>query len=222
MYKRILYTFLVAIFIIGCAPEPEPEPEVVEAPPPPPPTPEEIAAKIINELQLNQPLPPSDFVIPPELVAGMKAAASNQKAMLSATEDGKKALAIVSQQVDSRLRQSFNSEVWSLTLALSDLHTILNPGSVKFDGERIRAIAELSRPVVVIKGIVNDGTTGRPFARLEITLPLEGRTVTETMKQDEQLYGIRFVEVIGNSHGIVFEYRETGELFDVLTNAASK
>jgi hypothetical protein len=224
MYKQLLYIFLLSIFIIGCTSEPE-EPEPIEnelPPPPPPPTPEEIAGKIINDLQLNSPVPPPGTDIPIAMLTALKTTISNEKARLSATEDGKMALAIVSQKVDSKVRQCFNSESWALVLALSDVHEVLNPGSKKFDSERIRSIAELSRPIIVIKGIINDGVTDRPLALLEITLPLEGRTVTESMKKGDLLHQVRFVELIGNNQGIVFEYVQTGDTFDVLTKNASR
>jgi hypothetical protein len=80
----------------------------------------------------------------------------------------------------------------------------------------------LSRPIVIIKGILHDGTTDRPLARLQMFLPMEGRTVMESMKQGDIMYNIRFVEVIGSSQGIVFEYLATGEMFEVLTKAASR
>jgi hypothetical protein len=221
MFKTLLYTLLMGIFIIGCAGEVLEE-EPIEEVAPPPPTPEEVAEKIINDLQLMTPLPPPGTTIPPEIIAKMKTSLQGEKARLSATEDGKRALAIVSQRVDSRARQCFNNQLWPFVLAISDMHIILNPGSKKFDIERNRAVAELSRPIIVIKGILNDGATNRPLARLEITLPLENRTVTESMKQGEQLYGVRFVEVIGHSQGIVFKYLETDDLFEVLTKAASR
>jgi hypothetical protein len=44
----------------------------------------------------------------------------------------------------------------------------------------------------------------------------------ESMKQGDIMYNIRFVEVIGSSQGIVFEYLATGEMFEVLTKAASR
>ena len=222
MYKKVLYTLLMCIFIIGCAEEPIEEPEGDLPPPPPPPTPEEIAGKIINDLQLNGPPPAAGASVPPDIANRMKATMSSQKANLSATEDGKMALVIVGHKVDSRVRQSNNNESWAFVLLYTDLHIVLNPGSKKFNAERIRAVAELSRPIVVIKGILHDGTTNRPLARLAITLPLENRTVTETMKEGDELYNIRFIEVIGNSQGIVFEYVTTGDTFDVLTRNASR
>jgi len=120
------------------------------------------------------------------------------------------------------IRQTYNNELWSFVLVYADIHGILDPGSKKFRAQRDRAIAELKRPTVVIKGILSDSVTNRPSAILRITFPLDGRTVTETMKQGDLLHGLRFVEVIGNSQGIVFEYVETGEPFEVLTKAASR
>ena len=223
MYKKLLYTILLGIFIIGCGGEPEEEVKEDDAPPPPPPpTPEQVAVKIVDDLQLNAPNPPIGTKIDPGVAGNMLGIATTQKVQLSATEDGQRALAIVSLKVDSKVRQTYNNELWSFVLVYSDIHGILNPGSNKFNAERIRSIAELKRPIVVIKGILHDAATNRTTAQLQLTFPLEGRTITESMKQGDVLHGLRFVNVIGSSQGIVFEYVETGEAFDVLTKAASR
>jgi hypothetical protein len=220
MYKSLLYTLLLAIFIIGCA-EPEPkEPET--PPPPPPPTPEEVAQTIIGTLALNGPMPMEGSTIPTNVAQQMISETRRQTGALGATPDGQLSLSIVSKKVDSRLRKMYNNEHWSYVFTLAEMHLLLNPGSPKFDVEKQRAVVELSRPIVIIKGILHDGTTDRPLARLQMFLPMEGRTVMESMKQGDIMYNIRFVEVIGSSQGIVFEYLATGEMFEVLTKAASR
>lgn len=219
MYKRLVYIILMAIFIIGCS---EPEPEVVEAPPPPPPpTPQEIAAKIINDLKLDAPLPAPGASFDPAALATATQQLTQKKAQLAATEDGKLSLQIVSQKINSRVRASFNNELWGHVLAYSGMHEILNNGSTKFLAEKTKAVAELKKPKVTIKGILNDGQSGSRSAYLDIYLPFENVTHSESMKIGDQLYGIRFVEIIGNNQGIIFEYMETGENFEVLTKAAS-
>lgn len=219
MYKPVLYTVLLAIFIIGCA---EPAPKEPETPPPPPPTPEEVAQTIINTLALNGPMPMEGSAIPANVAQQMISETRRQKSSLGVTEDGQFSLSIVSKKVDSRCRKMYNNEHWTYVFTLAEMHLILNPGSPKFDVEKQRAFIEMSRPIVTIKGILEDGTTNRPLARLQMRLPMEGRTVQESMKQGDVMYGIRFVEVIGGSQGVVFEYLATGELFEVLTKTASR
>ena len=222
MYKKLLYTILLGIFIIGCGGEPEEEIEDDVPPPPPPPTPEQVAAKIVDDLQLNAPNPPIGTKMDPGVAGQMLGIARTQKVQLSTTEDGQRALALVLAKVDSKVRQTYNNELWSFVMVYSDIHGILNPGSNKFNVERVRSIAELKRPIVVIKGMLHNAATNRTVVQLQMTLPLEGRTITESMKQGDVLHGLRFVNVIGSSQGIVFEYVETGESFDVLTKAASR
>lgn len=221
MYKHILYTILIAIFIIGCS---EPVEEVDEdiPPPPPPPTPQEVAAKLSNDLKLDAPLPAEGATFDPAELARMTNLLKQQNAQLSATEDGKISMQIVSQKIDSQVRKCYSNERWAHVLAFSDMHLILQPESTKFIAERTLAVAELKKPQVTIKGIIKDGSSGSRLAYLEIYLPFEGKTYSESMKLGDQLYGIRFTEIIGNNQGIIFEYLETGESFEVLTKAASK
>lgn len=221
MPKRLLYMLLAMVFIIGCAAKEE-EPEEEEAPPPPPPpTPEEIAAKIVNDLGLDGPVPGPGSSIQASEAQRLLEITKQQNVQLSATEDGKRSLAIVSNKIDSRIRACFNNEAWSHVLAYSEMHLVLEPGSVKFLNERTKAIAELKKPKVTLKGILNDPSTNRQIANLEIFLPLENRTVSETMTLGDQMYGLKFTEVVGNNQGVVFEYLETGDFFEVLTKAAS-
>ena len=220
MYKRLLYIILIAIFIIGCS-KPVEEEVVEEEPPPPPPTPEEIAAKIVNDLQLDKPLPAAGSTFDPGLLGTFTAKLKAEKAQRSATQDGKIALQIVSKRIDQRIRQCFNNELWSHTLANVELHLIMEPGSTKFIAEQTRAVAELKKPKVTIKAIISDGQTGARMAYLDIYLPLEAETRSESMKLGDQMYGIRFTEIIGNNQGIIFEYMETGENFEVFTKAAT-
>lgn len=222
MPKRLLYMLLAMIFIIGCAAKEE-EPEEEDAPPPPPPpTPEEIAAKISNDLKLDGPIPGPDVRIEAGEAQRLLQIAQQQNVQLSATEDGKRSLQIVSQKVDARIRACFTNEAWSHVFAYTELHLVFQPDSVKFLAERNRSIAELKKPQVTVKMILNDPTSRRQIAHLEMFLPLENKTVNETMKIGDQLYGLKFVDVVGNNKGVLFEYAETDDTFEVLMKAAQE
>ena len=89
--------------------------------------------------------------------------ARTQKVQLSTTEDGQRALALVLAKVDSKVRQTYNNELWSFVMVYSDIHGILNPGSNKFNVERVRSIAELKRPRVPPGAVgARDRRRGRP------------------------------------------------------------
>lgn len=222
MTKRLLYLFLAMIFIIGCAAKEEEPEEEPPPPPPPPPTPQEIAAKIVNDLGLDGPLPESSAKVNPNNAKKLLNIASTQNKQLSATEDGKKALQIVNRKLDSRIRACANNEAWAHTLMYTEMHNAFVPDSAKFLAERNRAIAELKKPEVTLKGIINDAATGRQIAYLEMYLPLTKETVTENMRLGDTLHGLKFTEVIGNNQGVVFNYIETDDTFEVMTKAASK
>ncbi len=212
---------ILSIMFIGCSGETEPA--VPDAPPPPPPpTPQEMADGIIRSTNLDAPPPPAGSKFPQAEADKVKNIFKQKKAELSATEDGQRALTMVSLRVNQKIRVYEQSQLWEHVLVFSELHTILNPGSKKYLDLQRRAVAELQRPVVSVKGFVSDGNSGQKIAFLDLYLPLQGETISDRMRLGEEKYGIKFVEVIGRDQGILFEYMVTGDTFEVLTNKASR
>jgi hypothetical protein len=212
---------ILTILFVGCSGESEPA--LTDAPPPPPPpTPQEMATEIVKSINLDAPPPPPGSKFPPAEADKIKNVIKQKKTALSTTEDGKRALAMVSRRIDQKLRTFEQSQLWEHVLVFSELHTILNPGSKKFVEVQQRAVAELQRPEVTVKGFVSDGNSGQKIAFLDIYLPLEGETINDRMRIGEEKYGIKFVEVIGRDQGVLFEYMATGDTFEVLTSKASR
>ena len=209
----LLAVVAMAFCVTGCG---EREPKKSETPPPPPPTPEEIADKIMTDLQLKEPLPAVGSTMPEQASAKFLNAVRSAKTRNSTSADGKQALLLVSQKLDSRLRALVKNELWEHVLTYCDGHLILNPGSPKFNRTREKTISELRKPKVTIDGFFFDGNTKQTSVFMDFYLPIEKKTYRAQVRVGEELYGLKLVEIIGNNQGVTMEYLETDETFDVL------
>ena len=216
----LLAVLAMALCMAGCA---EKEPERPDTPPPPPPpTPQEIADKIMTTLQLNQPLPALGSTMPKQASTSFLNAIRNAKSQHSANPVGKQALQIVSQQLDSRLRALENNQLWEHALTYCDAHLVLNPDSHKFDRTREKAVAELRKPRVTIRGFYTDGNTNQTAVFMDFYLPITKESHREQVRVGEEFYGLKLVAIIGNNQGVTMEYLETGEATDVLAGTANR
>ena len=218
--QRIFSLFAVlafALVLAGCGERKPPEP-----PPPPPPTPEEIAAKIIADLRINQALPAPGSTLPAEASRNFLNAVRGAKTQNSISTDGKQAMLIVSQKLDVRLRALDKNELWEHLLNYCDAHLILNPGSKKFTRSRDKAIAELKKPRVTVEGYFHDGNTGQTAVFMNFYLPIEKVTRQEEVRVGEEFYGLKLVQIIGKNQGVTMEYMETDETYDILSERANR
>jgi len=212
----ILMLMLIALTggVTGCAPK-EP-PKKAEPPPPPPPTPEELAAKIIADSGLNDPLPAAGTGFPSEAADKLKKAMSGARRNHKDTPEGQRVLQIVNQQVDQRIRALEGALAWEHTLGTIEGFEALNPGSPKWSTSKERALIELQKPKVKIIGFMQDA------AILEFYLPITKQTDKQRVRPGEEFHDVTLVEVIGNNQGVRLRYGATGETFDVFTKSASK
>lgn len=209
----LLAVLAIAFFAAGCEEKPPPEPET-----PPPPTPQEIAAKIVSDLQLKSPLPAPGSTMPRNASQKFINTVRTAKSQNSASDDGKQALAFVSQELDRRLRTLESQELWEHVLTYCEAHLIFNPGSRKFDRARDKAVVELRKPKVTVHGFYIDGNTNQTAVFMDFYIPTEKKTYREQVRVGEEFYGLKLVEIIGNNQGVTLEYQETDETFDVLTD----
>ena len=217
MYKHIVYTLFIAIFIIGCK---EPEPEVIVEPPPPP-TAQVLALKVYNDLNLKGQVPSAKNVISDAVVTRMEGELKRHKDALSREVNGEDALALIRHAIDTRIKECEETAAWTQVLALIRMHLVLKPGSKKHIIIQDRAIVQLKKPVVSIKGFLTDNKTKRKKALLDFFIPLENVTYSETMLQGEQLHGLRFEKVIGDDQGIIFFYIDADERFEVFMGSST-
>lgn len=185
---------------------------------PPPPSPEEVAQKIIADAQLNKPMPAPNSSLPPAARQTILDLLRREKNRLQGTEDGDQALAIVARKVDQRIRRYERAELWEHVLTLTDAHLIFKPGSSKFNHTREKALTELRKPRVTVRGLPDFG--GQRIAMLSFYLPMTNQTFIEHMAIGEEMHGVRLLGVFGEDRGVRMEYLETGERFIAYIPAA--
>ena len=101
---------------------------------------------------------------------------------------------------------------------MTDAHLIFKPGSGKFNHTRDKAILELRKPRVTVRGLPE--FDGRKVAMISIYLPLTSQTYFERMAIGEEMHGVRLLSVFGEDRGVRMEYLETGERFVAYLPAA--
>jgi len=218
-YAPLLMVAIALTGLIGCSSEPA-EPDT--PPPPPPPSPEEIAQGIIGELQLNAPLPAAGSKLAPDAAANFLSALRTANTKNASNPDGERAMRIVSQKLDSRLRELEGNKLWEHVETYVKGHKLLNAGSKKFDHVAEMAERELTKAVVTVKAFFTDGNTGETAAFLDFYLPKEKTTDSYQVRIGEEFHGLKLVGIIGNNQGVTMEYMETDQTFDVLIASAQK
>jgi len=116
-FLPVLVVLIAVCSFVGCA-EKEPPPPA-EPPPPPPPTPEEIAAKIVAESGIGDPLPEASATFPQEAADKLKNRLRSAKNQNNSTPDGQRALQLVNQQLDQRIRALEGSGAGNMCSATS-------------------------------------------------------------------------------------------------------
>lgn len=219
-FKFALLALVVAtLSLSGCESKSDRErPERPDIEAPPPPSPEEIAKRIVEEAQLNAPIPKRGSSLPPSVRQTILDLLRRENNRLKGTEDGDRALAIVARRVDDRVREFERAELWEHVLTMTDAHLIFKPGSSKFNHTRDKAVLELRKPRVTVHGLPE--FDGRKVAMLSIYLPMTSETFSERMSIGEEMHGVRLLGVFGEDRGVRMEYLETGERFVAYIPAA--
>lgn len=208
---RITLIVLLVAFLAGCEKEAE---EVVEPAAPPPPTPLEIADEFFATTGLNAPPPAPGTPLPPGYAQRFVGVVKNFRQANASGAEGKGAITIVSRKIDERITGFERVFLWEWVLAYSDGHVALHPDSTKWAISRERAIVALKKPKVTIKGLPE--VLGEKVALLDFFLRAEGKRYSERLRIGDEMHGLKFVKVIGRDRGVMMEYLETGETFEVM------
>lgn len=224
-HRFLHYAALVLVAIVfgilpGCGggSEPAQPSQTGDAAAPPPPTPEEIARRVITDLELDAPLPARGARLPASVRATMLSQFDQQKATLSKTPEGQAALEIVKQKTEDRIEALCNAQLWEHVVAYTDAYARLDPDAKKFDEMRAKAEVELRKPRVKVTGLPQ--VNGHQVAMLSIYIPLTSETHKETLSVGEEMHGVKFLGVFGENRGVRLEYIETGERYTALLDSA--
>ncbi len=205
---------LIAISLGGCSGSDEPtKPKagVVDPNAPPPPTPEQISKRVITELGLDQPLPPPGSRLNSATRGTTLEMFKRQHTELSKTPEGQAALKMIQKVLEDRIAAYEAGEFWEHILTYTDAFAIFQPTSKKYERVKEKAMRELRRPRVTVKGLPE--VEGHKMAFLNIYIPLTSETFNERLSIGEEAHGIKVLGVFGNDRGVRLEFLETGERY---------
>ncbi len=215
--KRYAAALIVLMLVLtGCGDILGPRPEKktdVDPNAPPEPTAQDIANKIINDAQLDTPIPLPGGSFSPALKTNMLNMLRTAKAQYSADSKGQEALRFVEQRIDRRIKEFKNAEAWEHVMAFTDAFLVFKPESKKYNRLREQALVQLRKPRLTLRGLPI--LQGQKVALVRFYIPLDNSTYNERMFIGEELHGIKLRSVFGDDLGINVEYLETGERYVV-------
>lgn len=190
------------------------------APPPPPPEPvgpqtkEEVYALIsptINPLRNaiipNAPML-SDFERE-QVMTGLRNANVNYGSL----SFGQEALKELGYEIMEIARKANQESNYKLVMTCIDAIELLSMESqlLKRLGERADVILE--RPLVRVRGFLDDHEKGDTYAFLDIVNSKTGEVEKMQARPGDEFNNLKFVRILGNNSGILFEYQRIPGLF---------
>lgn len=195
--------------------------EIAKEPPPeepPPPSAQEIAQQILTDAQLTMPLPARGSRVARVERDTLLRKLQEAKRLHSGAEEGREALRIVERKVEERIRASADAKLWEHAMMYIDAYEIFNPDSTKFRLTRERALQQLRKPIVTVRGLPY--VEGRKVALLSFYMPLSHRTESVQLQIGDELYGMKLLGIVGEDRGVDLRYLETGEVVRALLPSA--
>jgi hypothetical protein len=205
---------LALLVFVGCG---EPEPEVPDTPvrqPPPKKTAEQLYNDTMSRLtpNLRANAPKSAQLV--EIVTEV-----NGKFRPPAEPNGEEAINRIKRELNSRIDNASRASQWQLVIAISNALDVFAKGPPERTGElkkidrlRLRARAELSKPILKVKGFADD------YVFLEITIPTTNTKYSEQVREgdsfldDPQNPGqklLRLEKIIGDNREVRIYYYQT-------------
>ncbi len=206
MNKNIVTVLLLALSLFAaaaCERQPPPPPPEPENAPPPEPTPEEYRAQMKGTMgQLLQPgaPPPPDMTIQ-DIINQMQ----SRRLQLTATDNGRGALQLITTDVDEAIRGAREEEQWVKIKALCMVYAALQPGNERYNKLMEQAQIMINRPKITVTGFVE--LDGELYAFIDLFDPKTGQSTNYRCREGEEFHGVmRLVRIIGNQQSIEVEY----------------
>ncbi len=203
MKKRITLAslgLLIIVLVAACKPEPPPPPP---PPPPPEPTAEEYYQQlrtIMGNLLMSGIQAQHDSAIP-DLLNQLQA----RKAQLTASENGRNALQMLSRDVEESIKKAREEERWRKISALCRVYMTLHPDNPRFERTREYADLMLKRPVLTVTGFME--LDNELYVFIDLFDPTDGKTTAYRVREGEEFHtNMRLVKIIGNQYSIEVEY----------------
>ncbi len=211
-------TILIFILAVACAACKEKEPpKPVEAPPPPPPSAEQLRSEALNTLTaiLTPGVPATKEEVQQkvnEIVSKLNPEPNGATAKTMITSDVRELLKTAKTTAETTNQPND----WNAVLKMCDALEAFVPDDTRIESYRERAKLEKSKPQVFIKGFTTDTNTNKAMVIVEVYLPDEDRTERKQVMENEEFFGLKYIETIGKMKGIRLRYLPTGDEFDVL------
>ena len=159
----------------------------------------------------------ADTRVPAEVAAQVQAQIDDGKSKYSSQPAYKDGIRKVVERLEDSLRIVRDRQNGVLALYLCSIIRSFDPKNsrvVRFEvwGETVK-----NRPVVTINGWYEprDTSVRTMYAFLDVYLPETGKTQHIEVREGEEFLDLKFVRIIGNRQGILFEYTKTNDRFEV-------
>ncbi len=220
MRKATILLTVMAAMWAGC----KPPPEVKEAK-----IPEKIPltkAEVLAELRPT--IEPLREVLHPTATGARHPGISNanREIMMAAVRDAqlkygsepfaKEAFQELGAEVIEIAKASSQESRWRLTAACIDVHEMLQLESARMRQLDKRAQQNLSSPKITVKGFVVDEDRDETYVYLDLADRQTGEVRTMMVREGEEKFGLRILEIIGANSAVRVEYVPVpGLIFEV-------
>lgn len=159
----------------------------------------------------------ADTRVSPELAAQVRSQLDERKSKYASAAAYKEGTHAVVTKLEDSLRDVRDKQNGVLALYLCELIRYFEPNNsrvVRFEqwGQTVK-----NRPVVTIRGWYEpkDTTVRIVYTFVEVYTPEDGQTHHAQVREGDEIFGLKYVRMIGNKRGILFEYMKTKDRFEV-------
>jgi len=194
----------LSVLVVACQkPEPPPPPPPAAPPPPPEPTPEAHYGQLKSILGTL--LFPGTAAPPDGMIQGMIDQMQSRRMQLAMTENGQKAIAMMTRDIDEGIRVSREEESWTKVKALCMIYAALQPGNERYSTLMEQATIMMNKPQITVTGFVE--LDGELYAFMDLFDPKTGETTRYRRREGEEFHDVmRIVRIVGNQQSVEVEY----------------
>ena len=213
----------LALFVAaGCGPEPAED--TSKPPPPKAPTAREIRAQFDSALQPVYAIVDTcgaDTRVPDEVAAQVQAQLEESKKKYQTQAAYQEGLRGAVNALEDKLRSARDKQNGVLALYLCSVIRSLDPENSRVVRFEAWGTTVKNRPVVTIRGWYEprDAPSRTIYAFLDVYTPEDGQTHHIEVREGEEFLGLKYVKMIGNRQGILFEYLSTKDRFEVYSQS---
>ncbi len=218
--RNALALVLFTLFITtGCnVSTPPPDPDAAA---PPPMTKEEVLVQIkpiVDPLRQNirhtggERPPRIDEAVQDQILADIRQA----KTQYGHEQFAQEAFHELAFEVAELAKEAAADERWRIVIFCVDVYETLGLESVMLRRLDERGEQVMSQPKIAVKGFMTDEDVGDTYVFIELTDRRTKQTKSFNMREREELYDVRLLEIVGNNAAVRLEYLKIeGLIFEV-------